>query len=138
MVIWGSNGRLINPQNGVSAKWQLPCAPLRSHLGLIDTCKFPLFFGSGQLRIETIFLPSQLEAQKRLVEKATFCFVVFHVNPAPSWVPPTPSHPPLPAFAVWVPFGCGSKRMVCHFGVGEFTTHFRICFSGWIGMFTGG
>ena len=25
-----------------------------------------------------------------------------------------------------------------HFGVGEFTTHFRTYFSGWIGMFTGG
>ena len=25
-----------------------------------------------------------------------------------------------------------------HFGVGEFTTHFRAYFSGWIGMFTGG
>ena len=25
-----------------------------------------------------------------------------------------------------------------HFGVGEFTTHFRTDFSGWIGMFTGG
>ena len=24
-----------------------------------------------------------------------------------------------------------------HFGVGEFTTHFRTYFSGWIGMFTG-
>ena len=23
-------------------------------------------------------------------------------------------------------------------GIGEFTTHFRTCFSGWIGMFTGG
>ena len=25
-----------------------------------------------------------------------------------------------------------------HFGVGEFTTHFRTYVSGWIGMFTGG
>ena len=25
-----------------------------------------------------------------------------------------------------------------YFGVGEFTTHFRAYFSGWIGMFTGG
>ena len=32
--------------------------------------------------------------------------------------------------------GCGSKPMGSHFGVGEFTTHFRT-YSG-IGMFTGG
>ena len=24
-----------------------------------------------------------------------------------------------------------------HFGIGEFTTHFRTYFSGWIGLFTG-
>ena len=28
--------------------------------------------------------------------------------------------------------GCGSKPMVYHFGVGEFTTHLRTYFSGWI------
>ena len=32
----------------------------------------------------------------------------------------------------------GQKPMGSHFGVGEFTTHFRTYFSGWIGMFTGG
>ena len=35
-------------------------------------------------------------------------------------------------------FGCGSKPVGSHFGVGEFTTHFRTYFGGWIGMFTGG
>ena len=29
-------------------------------------------------------------------------------------------------------------RMPHHFWLGEFTTHFRNYFSGWIGMFTGG
>ena len=33
--------------------------------------------------------------------------------------------------------GLGSKPMGSHFGIGEFTTHFRAYFSGWIGMFTG-
>ena len=32
----------------------------------------------------------------------------------------------------------GSTPLVSHFGVGEFATHFRTYFSGWIGMFTGG
>ena len=31
------------------------------------------------------------------------------------------------------PFGCGSKPTESHFWVGEFTTHFRTYFSGWIG-----
>ena len=35
-------------------------------------------------------------------------------------------------------YGRGSKPMGSHFGLGEFTTHFRTYFSGWIGMFTGG
>ena len=30
-------------------------------------------------------------------------------------------------------YGCGSKPMRSHFGVGKFTTHFRTYFSGWIG-----
>ena len=34
---------------------------------------------------------------------------------------------------LWVKTVLGS-----HFGVGEFTTHVRTYFSGWIGMFTGG
>ena len=34
--------------------------------------------------------------------------------------------------------GHGSKPMGSNFGVGEFTTHFRTYFSGWIGMFTAG
>ena len=29
--------------------------------------------------------------------------------------------------------GCGSKPMGSHSGVGEFATHFRTDFSGWIG-----
>ena len=29
------------------------------------------------------------------------------------------------------------KNQWYHFGVAEFTTHFRTCFGGWIGMFTG-
>ena len=29
-------------------------------------------------------------------------------------------------------YGCGSKPMGSHFGVGEFTTHLRTYFSGWI------
>ena len=33
------------------------------------------------------------------------------------------------AFGGW-PFGCGSKPMGSHFGVGEFTTHFRTYLSG--------
>ena len=32
----------------------------------------------------------------------------------------------------------GSKPLGSHFGVGEFTAHFRTYFSGWIGMVTGG
>ena len=43
------------------------------------------------------------------------------------------------------PGGCGCQNRFgipflgfrCTTGVGEFTTHFRLCFSGWIGMFTG-
>ena len=30
-------------------------------------------------------------------------------------------------------FICGSKPMVSHFGIGEFSTHFGTYFSGWIG-----
>ena len=37
-----------------------------------------------------------------------------------------------------VTFGCGSKAMGSHFGMGEFTAHVRTYFSGWIGMFTEG
>ena len=33
---------------------------------------------------------------------------------------------------------CGSKPMGSHFGVGEFTTHCRTYFSGWIGMLNEG
>ena len=36
------------------------------------------------------------------------------------------------------PEGCGGRNQWYHFGVGEFTTHFRTYFSGWIGVFTGG
>ena len=34
-------------------------------------------------------------------------------------------------------YGCGSKPFWYHFWVGEFTTHLRTYFSGWIGMFGG-
>ena len=37
------------------------------------------------------------------------------------------------------PFGCGGQNRfgIPFWVVGEFTTHFRTYFSGWIGMFTG-
>ena len=47
----------------------------------------------------------------------------------PSYSPPSPAPEE---------FGRGSTPIGSHFGVGEFTTHFRTYFSGWIGMFTGG
>ena len=43
--------------------------------------------------------------------------------------------PPFLALDKWL---WVKKPMGSHVGVGEFTTHFRTYFSGWIGMFTGG
>ena len=42
----------------------------------------------------------------------------------------------IPVWAI-CSFGCGSKPMGSHFGVGEFTTHFRLDFSGGLGCSLG-